>query len=252
MAFRSDRDALLARADALQREHDRLEHELSGAASERDELRAALAKNEKELVRLRRKVAPTPADLAHRAQKTKILVAVAAAVIVVAVGLVAALSVGTAKIEPPEQPRAAVAQAAVAPQPVAPPVVDLAETKENQLDRLRSCLTGADLDLRGFAVGPGTRSDPMLLQRLEGCEERLRAILANAGPVESFLPTVEAYADAFAAWRALAMQLMRYYGEDDDKDDANARGRALHADLDPRRAAAIAASDELRARAAPL
>lgn len=84
MAFRDDRDALLARTDSLQRENDQLERDLANAAGERDELRRSLAHNQKELAALRKKLArlERPAGASPHARLTLI------------VGLVAMLVMG--------------------------------------------------------------------------------------------------------------------------------------------------------------
>jgi hypothetical protein len=58
--FRDDRDALLARADALQRERDRLAAELQDESSANDELERRLANAEKELAKAQRKAGTRP------------------------------------------------------------------------------------------------------------------------------------------------------------------------------------------------
>lgn len=244
MAFRDDRDALLARADALQREHDRLEHELEGAASERDELRAALAKNERELAKLRKKVAPDAAQQQHR--KRLVLIAGLA---VLAGLLVVLFSTGTGKPEEPspapKQPASLVASSSSAE------ASELGR-RQTQLNVLWVCLTGADLDMRALELRPGIHRDRDLLSRLESCDEHLQAILATDVVIDGVASAVRAYAEAFAAWRVPAAKLQRYYAEGDEKDDDNALGSALGAELDQRRGTAIAASDELRARVMPV
>ncbi len=261
MAFRADKDALLARADALQREKDRLEASLDSATEERDELRASLAAHEKQLAKLKAKLARYEAKEqgAGASKATPAAVMVAVLVALAAGAVMVVLSKAAPTPPPPEPPPApAVAEPPPPPPPepvpvAAVPMPDPAEVRVAQLLLLRGCLDETDLELRSLTADEhAARFKNQLGRTIDACETPLRRVLVDGLVVEGVEAQVAAYVDALGAWRPVVVELVRYYKEEDYKDDRRARERELRPEHDRLRAAYMTASDELRAALAPV
>lgn len=185
MAFRDDKEAAFARADALQRERDRLRAELDGANDERADLKQDLEARERELAKLRKRDAA--ADPERRARTAKLLAAVGAAVAGLVVVAAVFLTAATPASSPPLATHAAAPANVSAPQHPA-------------IDHLRWCLVGADIDVRMATYESPARPDSQARGRLRECDLQLGRLATNGTVPAHLAEAVRAYTSALTAW----------------------------------------------------
>lgn len=265
MAYRDDKDALLARAGALDRENKRLESELDSAEDERDDLRDKLAGNERELARLRKKLARHERTPDQMARRKKMLVFGAAAGMVVVGGVVAMVSSGAEKkkeevSKPTVTDKAAIASRQTAkthletPGPRAPeaPDYDPALAELNAVYTVRWCLDTVDFTMRNILLMDGVIENRLPWEFDSRGEEAGRACARNVklveedGALEAIEPKLAAYREALSVLLPVVKELARYYEEEDFADDGYAGARTLVATLHREGATFRAASDALR------
>lgn len=287
MAFRDDRDALLARADALERENARLrergdvaEAELAAARDELDEVRAELerlgarAADEAPATEPAVPAEPVPAAPERRAhaaarigQSRRALRGprqVLAGRPAVVVGLIAgavALGIVVARVDCPGRRRGSAAPHVDAGLDrrgaAAPADAGVDQDAAAQLDEARACLDRGDLYVHAFLAAPAPRPSHLLAD-VEACRRLDRVTLR---------PLREPAAAYLAALAALEPHLRRefaYYVSGLDREDpaqaatlASARAGAAAAWRgassrlrDAARAPTRAARDEAAQRAA--
>lgn len=258
--FRDDRDALLARADALQRERDRLAAELADESSTNRALERELAKAEKDLARARRRADGAP-SIGKR-------VWIAAAI--VAVMAVVALVISARSRAPDGDERDAVADrarphdAAVAPPPdAAPTPAELARRALVAKDAAyRACLDRVDHQLRIAWLDYGVRQARDRLAKWE------KWVGVDTDEMKACARGIEQYADREPAYGvtddlaaqyareirvfAISMDALAGYRElYEYRDDDGSRGLAIHADLVAALGALMRTSEDFRAMYAP-
>jgi hypothetical protein len=266
MAYRDDKEALLARAGALDRENDRLKGELDSAEDERDDLRDEVAKNDRELSKLRKKLAKhekPPTDY----QKARKKLVLGAAIGLVAMGGVAAFvlsaksaekkesfDVETTEVAAPSSRQTAdlhMKTPGAKPEPEAK-LYDPALAEFNAVYTVRWCLDTTDFRMRAILL-----MDQVVEKRLpwefegketdlaEGCHRNL-TLIGDDDAVPSLTAPLKAYGDALAALHPVAREISRYYDEEDYADDDYAGAKELVATLQRDGATYLAASDALR------
>ena len=243
MTYRSDDDALLARATALDRENAHLQAELGSASDERDDLRDKLRANERELKKLRKKLAKHEKPSQRRGTGVAISVAVAVLGLAVSVGLIVMWS----NAEP------GMAKSVARP--------EVAESSQNKGElsvgrTVRWCLDTTDFTLRMFLlikevdqIDSGFnkmrwRFDNRDNGHARACGVQLSEIEDNAPP--GLAGPIKAYREALAALRPVVVELDRYVQEEDYLDDQWAAARNLLTTVQREGDAYTVASDALR------
>lgn len=172
MSFRDNRDALLSRADALEKQARELERSLEAAAAERDEnkeeldrFRDKLSEVERQRDRLKRKLGESPG----RPNQRKWLYILG---VVVGCGIVAGymFTVGSSEPAPPgvklavtRPPEPVVPRKpAAAKRKKAPPAANPLTLVRRELGPLVDCMDGVDLELRVGFVAHLAKVDPGL------------------------------------------------------------------------------------------
>lgn len=225
MPFRDDRDALLARADALARENERLREDGAAAAEQAEraqqelvEVRARLAKLEQREQKAQRDAAPRSPRDGQR------LIAYAVVGGVLAVGaLVVVIALAASPSKPSDQARTITAPEASG---ATAGTDDRAVAVTAQVERVRLCLDNADLYARAFLADPAARRHD-----LTGHVSMCVRSLAGGAPVVG--DAAAAYRDALAVLEPHLRTLFAFH-DTGQVDDAPAR----EAELTTERAAA--------------
>ena len=263
MAYRNDKDALLVRAEALDRENERLEAELEAATGERDDLRGTVRANDRELAKLRKQLAKHDQP-ASRGGRNFALVGAVFGLIMVG-GVVAVLGLRAPSDAQPTDNTPAVAPTQAVDMPVmgskaTPKVADtIQRTALDDVYDVRGCLDVVDFTLRNILL-----MDDVNVRRLawsfdgrdnaaaDTCAELLVDIEQDDAALPEMTNLIKAYRDTLAVLRPVVIELRRYYEEEDFADDQYAGATSLLATMRRDGAAFIAASDALRAAYLPV
>ncbi len=235
MAFRDDRDALLARSDALERENERLRDEGAAAAVERDRARKELVEVRARLAALEEQEVARQREARREPRATNRLVPYAVGACVLSAGALAAVVLLSTARSPAHEPAIAVS---------APAVTAVANTSAvtAQVERVRLCLDNADLYARVFLGDPAARRKD-LTGHVAVCVKSL----ADAGP-PALGDAATAYRDALAAFDPHLRKLFAYH-DTGQVEDAPGLAAELEAERGAAEQAWRQASAALRAAA---
>jgi hypothetical protein len=255
MPFRDDRDAMLARNEALERKAAEKERRLADKRARLAEAEGRAKAAEKERDALARKVRRLQPKDADQARPQRMILAAGAGLALVG-GLVAVLVQRGAEVAPATE--AAAPAPAVAAQP-APSADALAAERRGHLQSMRIAFDRTDpvlrLMLRSY---PGASADSGALEwwRLPGwfnsrTLDDIPAVLRQAVPADPALDDAAlAVADAMVSLTPILEELWRYLERGEHLDDEGARWRDREPALREAAAAYLAAADTLRERLA--
>jgi hypothetical protein len=223
--FRDDRDAMLARLEALEAEKARLEERVEERTAERDQALEARdqAIEARDQARAAVPPPPTPPRPARASQRSSFAETrtrngiILGGLLLVGMGVAATIKYGCAD------------------EPAAP-----GASAEDRLVPLRRCLDNADLAVRAFLAEPAGRRHDLVRANAHDC---LRALDAQGDELAG-MP--RAYRDAFAAILPDVERLTVYYESEQFEADHGALGAEIIAGLADRVAAWKQASAKLR------